>query len=72
MDTTYIDANHNDPACLRRHLVELESKLAEVRLERDDLARDVEALCIGTTGNVTFDSSSVLNERIFVSGMKNE
>lgn len=52
-------------AVLRRQIVELEKKLAKTIIERDDLARDVEALCMETTANTTFSSSSVLRERIF-------
>lgn len=55
----------SSPVVLRRQIVELEKKLAKTIIERDDLARDVEALCMETTANTTFSSSSVLRERIF-------
>jgi len=53
---------------LRKKIIDLESKLSQVELERDDLARDVEALCMETTANTSFNMSSVLSERIFVAG----
>lgn len=52
----------------RNKIIELERKLAQALVERDDLARDVEALCMETTANTTFSSSSVLRERIFSTG----
>ncbi len=56
---------------LRKRIGELEIKLAQALVERDDLARDVEALCMETTANTTFSSSSVLRERIYSSGWYN-
>ncbi|KAI8108351.1 hypothetical protein M9434_006378 [Picochlorum sp. BPE23] len=56
----------DSPRALRRHIQGLEKKLAMVSLERDDLARDVEAMCLDSASNTTFNMSSVLNERIFV------
>ena len=53
---------------VRHKIVELERKLAQALVERDDLARDVEALCMESTANTTFSSSSVLRERIFSTG----
>jgi len=47
---------------------DLERRLAQALAERDDLARDVEALCMETSANTTFSSSSVLQERIFSTG----
>jgi hypothetical protein len=52
----------------RRLIQKLEQQLAQALCERDDLARDVEALCMETTANTTFSSSSVLRERIFATG----
>ena len=43
---------------------ELEKQLAKAEKERDDLARDVEALCM-QSGSSIFDGSMVLSERIF-------
>ena len=43
---------------------ELEKHLAKAEKERDDLARDVEALCM-QSGSSIFDGSMVLSERIF-------
>jgi chromosome segregation ATPase len=48
-----------------REILDLKNKLAQALIERDDLARDVESLCMETTANTTFSSSSVLRERIF-------
>ena len=53
---------------LRKKIIDLESKISQIELERDDLARDVEALCMETTANTSFNMSSVLSERIFVAG----
>jgi hypothetical protein len=59
----------DSPRALRRHIQGLEKKLAMVSLERDDLSRDVEAMCLDSASNTTFNMSSVLNERIFVAGV---
>lgn len=56
------------PAALRSQIAQLQRKLAQALVERDDLARDVEALCMDTPANTTFSSSSVLRERIFSTG----
>ena len=45
---------------------ELEGLLKQVRKERDDLQRDVEALCLQGDGYLSFSSSSVLSERITI------
>lgn len=44
----------------------LRRQISELQQERDDLARDVENLCMHTTAYTTFSSSSVLQERIYV------
>lgn len=59
------------PSEVRKRISDLERRLAQALLERDDLARDVEALCMETTANSTFSSSSVLRERIFSTGKMN-
>ena len=46
-------------------LKQLEKKLSQVTLQRDELQRDVESLCMQGSGGSIFDSSSVLSERIF-------
>lgn len=53
---------------LRHKISHLEASLARVKLERDDLARDIESFCLDDSSNTTFNVSSVLNERIFVAG----
>jgi hypothetical protein len=53
---------------LRRKISHLEASIARIKLERDDLARDVESFCLDDASNTTFNVSSVLNERIFVAG----
>jgi hypothetical protein len=53
---------------LRKKISQLEASIARIKLERDDLARDVESLCLDDASNTTFNVSSVLNERIFVAG----
>lgn len=58
----------DETAALRKQVIDLERKLAQAHADRDDLARDVEALCMETTANTTFSSSSVLRERIFAAG----
>lgn len=45
-------------------VAELEKELARAIKERDELARDVEALCM-QSGSSIFDGSMVLSERIF-------
>ena len=45
---------------------ELESLLKQVTKERDELQRDVEALCLQGDGYLSFSSSSVLSERITI------
>ncbi|KAL4552159.1 hypothetical protein Ndes2526B_g06390 [Nannochloris sp. 'desiccata'] len=59
------DRTTADASNLRKQILILEKKLTQALSERDDLARDVEALCMETTANTTFSSSSVLRERIF-------
>ena len=56
------------PVDVRKRISDLERRLAQALLERDELTRDVEALCMETTANSTFSSSSVLRERIFSTG----
>lgn len=51
---------------MRKKISQLEASIARIKLERDDLARDVESLCLDDASNTTFNVSSVLNERIFV------
>ncbi len=46
-------------------LKQLEKQLSKVTLQRDELQRDVETLCMQGSGNSIFDSSSVLSERIY-------
>lgn len=46
-------------------LKQLEKQLIKVTLQRDELQRDVETLCMQGSGNSIFDSSSVLSERIY-------
>lgn len=53
---------------LRRKISNLEATVARLTIERDDLSRDVETLCLDDSSNTTFNVSSVLNERIFVAG----
>jgi hypothetical protein len=65
------DGTTADASNLRKQMLILEKKLAQALCERDDLARDVEALCMETTANTSFSSSSVLRERIFATGMSN-
>ena len=43
----------------------LRKQLTRLTLERDELQRDVENLCMQGSGNSIFDSSSVLSERIY-------
>ena len=62
------DGTGQDASNFRKQILALEQKLAQALGERDDLARDVEALCMETTANTTFSSSSVLRERIFATG----
>jgi hypothetical protein len=50
-------------------LQELEKQLAAVTLERDELQRDVETMCLQGTGTSIFDSSSFLSERIYAAGV---
>lgn len=45
-------------------LKQLEKRLSQVTLERDELQRDVESFCMQGSGGI-FDSSSVLSERIY-------
>lgn len=52
---------------LRKQVKDLQRQLAEALRERDDLTRDLEAMCLSDTGT-TFNSSSVLQERIFAAG----
>lgn len=63
-----VDGTGQDASNFRKQILALEQKLAQALGERDDLARDVEALCMETTANTTFSSSSVLRERIFATG----
>ena len=46
-------------------LKQLEKQLSKVTLQRDELQRDVETLCMQGSGNSIFDHSSVLSERIY-------
>lgn len=46
-------------------LKQLEKQLSKVTIQRDELQRDVETLCMQGSGNSIFDSSSVLSERIY-------
>lgn len=56
-------------AGLRAQVRQLELRLADLQRERDDLARDVENLCMSSgPGLATFDTSSVLQERIYFTG----
>ena len=57
--------SEEDGESMRKQVTLLTHKLAQALAERDDLARDVESLCMETTANTTFSSSSVLRERIF-------
>ena len=43
---------------------DLEATIRRVTQERDDLARDVESLCLQGDSYFSFSSSSVLSERI--------
>ena len=52
---------------MRARVKELESKLAAAQQQRDDLAKDLEIMCLESKP-VTFDTSSVLRERIFATG----
>jgi len=58
----------SDGLRLRKRIIELETKIAQVTLERDDLARDVESICLNSSSNTTFNASSVLSERVLASG----
>jgi hypothetical protein len=51
----------------RQQLRDVERKLAQALQERDDLARDLEAMCLDAEP-ATFSASSVLRERIFATG----
>lgn len=51
----------------RGRIRDLESKLASVQQQRDDLAKDLEIMCLESKP-ITFDTSSVLRERIFATG----
>jgi cell division protein FtsL len=52
---------------LRTHTRLLQVELDEVKRERDDLMRDLENMCFSDNG-ATFNSSSVLQERIYSTG----
>jgi hypothetical protein len=62
------DVGQTNPLELRRKIAQLEKSLAALTIERDDLARDIESMCLDSSSNTTFNMSSVLNERIFVAG----
>lgn len=47
---------------------ELRKQLAKAIQERDDLQRDLEALCLSQSSDLTFSSSSVLQDRIIFTG----
>ena len=46
-------------------MAKLEKELARAAAERDDLARDLEQLCLQTSGAGIFDSSMLLSEQVF-------
>jgi hypothetical protein len=48
---------------LMSHIEVIQRQLKEMTDQRNDLARDVELLCLDT-GSATFDRSSVLQERV--------
>lgn len=52
---------------LRRQLKEAQKALAAAQAEREDLVRDLEAMCL-SDGGATFNSSSVLQERVLAAG----
>lgn len=56
-----------DPGALAKQCKELQRKLDEALRERDDLMRDLESFCLND-GGTTFNSSSVLQERIYSTG----
>ena len=56
-----------EPGALAAQCKELQRKLDEALRERDDLVRDLEAFCL-SDGGTTFNSSSVLQERIYSTG----
>lgn len=56
-----------DPGALAKQCKELQRKLDEALRERDDLVRDLESFCLND-GGTTFNSSSVLQERIYSTG----
>jgi hypothetical protein len=45
-------------------ITDLEKQLQAVTKERDELARDVEALCLAGTDPVSVSSSTVISDRI--------
>ena len=60
-----------DPGALAKQCKELQRKLDEALRERDDLVRDLESLCL-SDGGTTFSSSSVLQERIYSTGKRQQ
>ena len=53
---------------LKKQCRDLEAKLARAIAEKEELARDVEALCMQGSDVLTFTTSSVLQERIIYTG----
>lgn len=56
-----------DSGALAKQCKELQRKLEEALRERDELVRDLESFCL-SDGGTTFNSSSVLQERIYSTG----
>ena len=56
---------------LRKQCKELAKKLQDALRERDQLVLDLEAMCLADS-NTTFNSSSVLQERIFSTGKRQQ
>lgn len=55
-------------AGVQAELESLRARLAQSELDKAALQSDVEMLCLQTTSNTTFNSSSVLQERIRYTG----
>jgi cell division protein FtsL len=58
-------------ATFRKQVRELQTKLDQALREKDDLMRDLENMCLSDS-TTTFNTSSVLQERIYSTGKAGE
>lgn len=67
--TNAMAAAGGEPGALAAQCKELQRQLDAALRERDELVRDLESFCL-SDGGTTFNSSSVLQERIYSTGAR--